>query len=99
MEDETFNRAWRVKCDDENFAMLVLHPAVQAWFLELPKSWWVEVGDGAVCVVSNTRGTEESALRGARLLAEFWGMLAPELHDYERSQPQKASSPDGRQGW
>lgn len=83
VEDEKFNRAWRVKSDDENFALLVLHPDVQAWFLKMPGGVWIEIGNGAACVVASMWGTEETVLRGARLLADFWSMLPPELHAYE----------------
>lgn len=101
VEDEKFNRAWRVKSDDENFALLVLHPDVQAWFLKMPGGVWIEIGNGAACVVASMRGTEETALRGARLLADFWSMLPPELHAYETGSAaaQKSNSPDKRQGW
>jgi hypothetical protein len=52
LENDEFNRRWRVKCDDEAFALAILSPEVQQHLAAADRSeWWVIGGpSGAVCL-------------------------------------------------
>ncbi len=51
LESEAFNKRWRVSTDNEDFALLVLTPAVQEWLMGLPKGTSLRIGSGALCMV------------------------------------------------
>lgn len=79
VEDEAFNRRWRVRVDDENFALAVLTPEAQTLLSSLPRGLSVRVGGGAVAVASRRSAQPKSVLELARAAAGFWRTLPPEL--------------------
>jgi len=50
VEDEGFNRRWRVKCDDEDFAIAMLTPEVQAFLMNAPATEQWAIGRGWIRV-------------------------------------------------
>lgn len=79
LDDPAFNARWRVKTDDENFAIVFLSPEVQARLMTLPKRTAVRVGVGAVSlgIPRHLRPAELEALVHA--VAGLWLALPPEL--------------------
>lgn len=66
LEDEAFNRRWRVLCDDEGFTLAMLGPDVQRAIGDGPSTsggkneWWCFGGpSGMVCVGRRQRVTAE----------------------------------------
>lgn len=59
LEDEAFNKAWRVRSEDESFAILALTPEVQAWLMGTLGTkrthWEWSIGRGSVCVMTSAR--------------------------------------------
>jgi hypothetical protein len=82
VEDEAFNRKWRVKVTDEEFALLVLTPEVQAWCMTLPKYAQVRVGGGAVTVALGKYISKDATMLINRCV-ELSRMLPQELHAWE----------------
>lgn len=79
LDDPAFNARWRVRTDDENFAIVLLSPEIQTRLMTLPKRTAVRVGAGAVSLgwPRRLRPAElEPALRWA---ADLWHALPPEL--------------------
>ncbi len=83
VEDEEFNRRWRVKVDNEDFALLVLTPEVQAWAMRLPKGTMVRVGTGVITVsrAKTLKGTQCATL--AKACVQLAELLPPELDAWE----------------
>lgn len=79
LDDPAFNARWRVKTDDENFAIVFLTPAVQAFLMALPKGSRLRVGEGAVCVLRKKRVPPEEIHAFVRAPAELWPLLPAEL--------------------
>jgi hypothetical protein len=88
LEDEAFNRRWRLKCDDEGFAIAALSPGLQAWLAQADKneSWFIL--RGRLCVLRRD-GSELGALieQGSRPV-QFLAQLPRELENW--SGPSKA---------
>jgi len=62
LEDEAFNKRWRVKCDDEAFALAVLSPEVQLTLIAAPRADWWAIGGpfGTVCLGRRGPTTDKS---------------------------------------
>ncbi len=81
VESEEFNRRWRVRCDDEGFALAVLSPSVQAAMMTCDaKDWWSIGGSRGVLCHGRT-GTVNAPALGAMLhrLREVARALEPEV--------------------
>lgn len=83
LEDESFNKAWRVRCEDESFAILALTPDVQAWLMSTlgstSRHWEWSIGRGSVCVMT-TAGFDVKELEWALAKpAELLGRLPAEM--------------------
>ncbi len=79
LDDAAFNKRWRLKCDDADFALLLLSPEAQAWLAAAPKSEaWHLAGGQLVCVWHGTVTGEAVATLAARPL-ELLALVPPEL--------------------
>lgn len=87
LDDEAFNKAWRVKSKDENFAMLAISPEVQAWLMAQKKSWTFEIGRGAICVVSQVIARGPDLEPQARAAADLARLIPTELQAYQADAP------------
>jgi len=83
VEDERFNKRWRVTADDESFALLVLSPEVQAWSLTLERGTLIRVGRGGICAATKAVATGESAACLSRRVCELASLLPSELEAWE----------------
>lgn len=81
-ESKAFDDRWRVECPDQNFALLVLSPEVQAWANALPRSSRVSIGAGQInvaCRAQLSAKTVDSFVDAPSTLAD---LLPPELDAY-----------------
>jgi hypothetical protein len=81
-ESKAFDDRWRVECPDQNFALLVLSPEVQAWANTLPRSSRVSIGAGQINIALRaqlTAKTVDSFVDSPSTLAD---LLPPELEAY-----------------
>lgn len=88
LDDPDFNARWRVRCDDETFAVLLLNPDAQRAIMrdDTPgESWWIESGN-LVCA-RQVRMNAESVLAISERVRELLHAAPPELALY---------TPDGR---
>jgi len=80
LEHEPFNRGRRVRCTDEDFAIMLLGPEMQRFLAERPDIAW-RIGDGRLAMVYS------GALRFDRIgasidrLHRFWALIPPELEE------------------
>ena len=78
LDDPEFNRCFRVKAHDENFAIALLGPEMQRFMVEKRTMRW-RVGHGQVCMLYSGN------LKPARIEASlarfeaFWALVPPEL--------------------
>lgn len=83
LEDQRFNRKWRVRCPDESFAMAVLTPDVQQLLAVAGRAEWWSIGgpEAIVCLgrssAADARGASEMLAR----LEAFLAALAPQARD------------------
>ncbi|MCC6428881.1 MAG: hypothetical protein IT435_18930 [Phycisphaerales bacterium] len=91
VEDEAFNKRWRIKVGDEDFALMVLTPEVQAWSMDLPGSTIVRIGKGAITIAIPSALRGDAAQELVSRCASLADMLPPELDAWESS-----SSSDGK---
>jgi hypothetical protein len=79
VEDPAFNSRWRVKGDSEDFTVLMLSPDVQQYCQRLPRGVWLEVGQGAMCVVTGRRLDGPKAADLVQRVAELRSLQPAEL--------------------
>lgn len=82
VDDDAFNKKWRIDTSDETFAILLLTPGVQAWLMggDAREVW--TIADGWLVCARRGRLNEESFDQLAPRPLELLGMLAPELDAY-----------------
>jgi hypothetical protein len=79
LDDPAFNARWRVRADDENFAIVFLSPEVQARLMALPRGTRLRVGQGAVCLAYARRIQPREVEHLLRQVVDLWHALPPEL--------------------
>lgn len=82
VENEAFNKRWRVKCPHEDFALLVLTPEIQQWFMSLPEGVGVRIGSGAAAVFKRRVLKPEELAGFAQLAPRLAAMIPPEIAQY-----------------
>ncbi|MCG3121983.1 MAG: hypothetical protein GIKADHBN_00356 [Phycisphaerales bacterium] len=83
VEDENFNKRWKVKTTNEDFALLVLTPQVQAWSMNLDQSTMIRIGPGAITVARRGALAADSVVGLIRRCAELANLLPVELEAWE----------------
>ncbi len=79
LDDEDFNKRWRVKGRDEGFAVLALPPEVQAWLKSAPQKERWRIGEGRVCCIWEGRVDPSGLAALAARPAELMALMPPEL--------------------
>jgi hypothetical protein len=81
LDDEAFNAAMKVKTDDEDFAITLLHPEMQAFIARKPTVTW-HVHAGHVAMIYN--GALKLDRIGASLdrARQFWTLVPEELANW-----------------
>lgn len=91
LDDVEFNKRWRVKVQNEEFAIMALTPEVQSWAMKLGKSSIVRIGGGGISVgvPRSTRAVEAVGL--ARSAAQLALLIPPELGEWESPPPSETT--------
>lgn len=83
LDNEAFNARYRVWCEDETFAVLVLSPEVQAMLAAWPKPAPVVTAVGStVCVHVSKHLTPEKALALAEAAEDLAALIPSEIGEY-----------------
>lgn len=81
LESQEFNARFVVKTDEDDFAIALLSPEMQAFMLTKTRVRW-RIGGGRVCLIY------EGGLKAGRIEASlhrmrtFWSLVPPELHEW-----------------
>ena len=86
VEDERFNKRWRITGDDEDFAILLLSPEVQELLRERDKALggaaaW-HIGNGWIRLVVDGRGKATAIAAGLERVRRIASLVPPELEAY-----------------
>ena len=78
VENPVFNLRFKLKTDDDDFAIALLSPEMQEFMLTKTTAWWRLVGGRVFLIYS---GTLKSARMASSLqrMRRFWELVAPEL--------------------
>ena len=88
LDDEAFNKKWRIDTDDETFAILLLTPNVQQWLMQGDaRETWTIAGTWLMCA-RQKRLSEESFKDLAPRPAQLLDLLPKELDLYTPEPPQ-----------
>lgn len=79
LEDEAFNKRFRVKCDDENFAILLLNPEVQGLMMAWEKRLSLAIKGNRLCVMVTRHLDETAWIAFLDSSVAFRMAIAPEL--------------------
>ena len=81
LDDPEFNRRFRLKTDDEDFAIALLSPEMQAFMLSKTSVKW-RITPGRLCMIYS--GTLKANRMEASLqrLQRFWKLVPPELEQW-----------------
>lgn len=70
LDSEEFNRRWRVRCEDEGFAIAILDPAVQAALAgSNAADWWCFGGPGGLVCLGRTAAADAAVI--TEMLSRF----------------------------
>lgn len=79
LDNEVFNKSFRVTTDDENFALVFLTPAVQEWLLATPAGWTVAIRAGYLQIYTGTAANAAWLPKLCAAPEELLGRTTPEL--------------------
>lgn len=82
LEDIDFNRRFRVKTKDEDFALMLLSPEMQSFLTDKPGVTW-HVSPGRMCLVYNGPLRMKRIDRSIERIERFWSLVPEELEDWE----------------
>ncbi|MCZ6834851.1 MAG: DUF3137 domain-containing protein [Planctomycetota bacterium] len=82
MENEDFNRRFKVKTNDEDFALMLLTPSMQQFLVEKPNVTW-QLTRGRVCLIYGGGLRFDRLERSLQRLETFWSNVAQELDDWQ----------------
>lgn len=86
LDDAAFNARWRIKCSSEEFAIVALSPAAQAWLLAAPKQEAWCIGSGWVCCVWDGHHEPAAVADLIARPAELLKQMPPELAAWRGAQ-------------
>jgi hypothetical protein len=81
LENEHFVKSFRVDSDDEDFAVLLLTPEIQAFLLDLPGVNW-SLGRGAITMFTPGRLVHNRIDGALKQLGDFRRLIDPELFTF-----------------
>jgi hypothetical protein len=79
VEDESFNRRWKIKCESQDFALLFLSPEAQRFLAAGPAHETWHVAGGSLCWVARRKLAHQEIAATVERLARLRAMLPPEL--------------------
>jgi len=78
LDDPEFNRRFRLKTDDEDFAIALLSPEMQAFMLSKTSAKW-RITPGRLCMIYNGTLNADRMEASLQRLQRFWALVPPEL--------------------
>ncbi len=78
LDDPEFNRRFRLKTDDEDFAIALLSPEMQAFMLSKTVVKW-RIASGLLCMIYNGPLNADRMEASLQRLQRFWALVPPEL--------------------
>lgn len=78
LEDHVFNAAMRIRTDDEDFTLTLLHPEMQAFLAEKPSVTW-RVHPGRCAMIYGGALRSDRIERSLERFGRFWTLVPPEL--------------------
>ncbi|MFG0253239.1 MAG: hypothetical protein ACF8NJ_10235 [Phycisphaerales bacterium JB038] len=88
LEDEAFNKRWRIRTKDEAFTILLLSPELQQHLRQAPRGQQWFIIDGRLILMESGEYRPDDPPRMLKLLLEFHALIPSEL---EYWQPEVAS--------
>lgn len=82
LEDAEFNKRFRVKTEDEDFALMLLTPEMQSLLSDKPGVTW-HVSPGRMCLVYNGPLRMKRMDRSIERVERFWSLVPEELEEWE----------------
>ncbi|MBO6514174.1 MAG: hypothetical protein JJ974_09445 [Phycisphaerales bacterium] len=82
LDDEQFNASFRVRTQDEEFAIMLLNPELQRFILDKPSVDW-SAGEGAIKLWYRGKLRKKRIDRSLDRLSKFQSLITPELFDWE----------------
>ncbi|MBL4590620.1 MAG: hypothetical protein JKY96_01535 [Phycisphaerales bacterium] len=86
LDDENFNQAFKVTTSNEDFAIMLLSPAVQEYMLRKRTVDW-SVGEGTIKLWYRGSLKKSRIKRAVERLVGFHELIAEELFDYTKGYP------------
>jgi hypothetical protein len=83
LEDEAFNKRWRIRTDDEAFTMLLLAPDLQQSLRQAPRGQQWIIASGRLILMEKGEVRPEDVPRMTELLLEFQRLIPPELDSWQ----------------
>jgi hypothetical protein len=93
VEDEAFNKTFRVKCPSQLFAITLLAPGVQQAMLECNALAELRVGEGAVCLVARRKLDPATIERLTLAALTVRAAIPPELDEWSPAENIEHSNP------
>ncbi len=78
LDDPEFNRRFRLKTDDEDFAIALLSPEMQAFMLSKTSARW-RITPGRLCMIYNGTRNADRMEASLQRLQRFWELVPTEL--------------------
>lgn len=93
LDDPTFNANFRVRTDDEDFAITLLTPSLQRFMLGKRRVAW-RIGHGHVCLVYPGNLHPDRMEASLARLEGFWSHVARELESFQPAGPDQRAAED-----
>ncbi len=81
MENAEFNRRFKVKTHDEDFAIALLSPAMQEFMLSKWSARW-RICPGRLCLIYRGSLKSDRMESSIERMSRFWGLVPPELEQW-----------------
>ncbi len=82
LDDDAFNAAYKVTSKDEEFAIMLLSPQLQAFIMDKPTVDW-SAGKGAIKLWYKGKLKKKRIDNALDRLGRFQSLIAPELFDWD----------------
>jgi hypothetical protein len=81
LDNPEFNRRFRFKTDDEDFAIALLSPEMQGFMLSKTSVKW-RIASGRLCMLYNGTLKPDRMEASLQRLRQFWSLVPPELESW-----------------
>ncbi len=81
LESAAFNRTFKLACDDEDFAITLVNPAMQEFLLDKPSARWI-ISGGELCLVYRGALRLDRMPASVERIRQFWSLVPVELNEW-----------------